>query len=465
VAVLLQPHDPNQPAAAQALRQLASWAGDPEAAAASTNPSTVPAPTDRPREAEQLAMQAAAFGAAHRYKDVAAMDRALARRLAENRRRDPSTGPATAEAPALGERFERHREAVEQSLATAQRMDALKGRQDQVAQQTTAGDAKKIAELAGSQEAVANEIAEVQKRQGRADEEPTWRDRAAAELLHAQEQLAVLPQRLAEVQSAAVSRAAAVAQANDAKKARDAAPPEQRTVAGHSAEQAEKNAATADEQLQKTLSAIVPDVAHGLSIRLSPFAPESADARSAIDNRLAPSLTAVAQAAKAGDVAAIERAVGDARQAIELAQRHLAAAQDAVTARDPLLAAKWYARAAADSLSLQPPDVSGARAHQQQVSAALSRVWDHSIRRAASERLAELPALQTVLSPAPPSADPNGVLAAAGGKFSAAREWGRIRPPESPDVIAPLHDTDPVGFEEAIKLYFQAISKAQGGMR
>src|SRR5207302_5766768 len=68
------------------------------------------------------------------------------------------------------------------------------------------------------------------------------------------------------------------------------------------------------------------------------------------------------------------------------------------TERDPLVAAKWFARAAADELSTQSADLKTAERHQRQASAALSRAWDQTIHQAAAERLAGLPTMQPVFA-------------------------------------------------------------------
>ena len=45
------------------------------------------------------------------------------------------------------------------------------------------------------------------------------------------------------------------------------------------------------------------------------------------------------------------------------------------------MAAKWFARAAADSLAHHPNDLHTAMSHQANVSLALSRAWDDSVHR------------------------------------------------------------------------------------
>src|SRR6185312_6177757 len=117
--------------------------------------------------------------------------------------------------------------------------------------------------------------------------------------------------------------------------------------------------------------------------RLEPFAPETDAARAVILSQLEPALETLETAVQGGDAGFVDRSATDVRRAVEACQRELASAQDALVQRDPLVAAKWYARAAANSLERMPPDLGSARAHQASASAAIWRAWDQSIHRAA----------------------------------------------------------------------------------
>ena len=141
-------------------------------------------------------------------------------------------------------------------------------------------------------------------------------------------------------------------------------------------------------------------MAQSIADRLEPFAPETDAARASLVGQLAPALDAVlAQHFEAMNseppIDAPMRLAGRWKHA----ERDLAAAQELLTRRDPLIAAKWFAR------GLQPSRWRWCRrtwamrvSHQANASVALSRAWDQSIHKAASERLASLPSFSAVLA-------------------------------------------------------------------
>jgi hypothetical protein len=320
--------------------------------------------------------------------------------------------------------------------------------------------------VAGQQQSVAEQIARAAQETSRdynGGGMPNARDVAAAQVLGAQEQLAGMPQAMAEGQAAAAARRDAAARASAARQQAQAAAPEQRDAANRAADQAAQDVKDAAARLDRAVAPLMPGAAGALADRLEPFAPESSAARAALSEELVPALATLQQALSSDDSAAADRAASEARRAIESAQRRLAFVQDTLVKRDPLLAAKWFARAAAESLALRPPDVGRARARQADASAALSRAWDQSIHRAASARLAALPSLASIVGPPAPVVKLPGQPVPSAANFPAAREWGRLRAAEGPELHSPLHDTDPPGFEEALRLYFEALGKAQEG--
>lgn len=459
-------------AASAAQRDLICLAGDPlappAAALASTNPhGGNNASDERQKEAENLALQASAAAASHQYAQAAMIDGAFVRRL-ENPPRHDTTAPAAAETEpstsASVDRVEHHRQEVQREMATARQLDTL-GK----AQQDLSGEvaATEPSQAADQQRNVAERIAQVatQGRDGSASfpmpaDEANGRDRAAAEVLAAQEQLSSMPQALAVAQTAAAARRDAAMRAGLARDAARAAPPDQRDAAARAAAEAEQSVNDAADRLDTALEPVSPQTADAMAQRLEPFAPETDAARAAILSQLEPALETLEAAAQGGDAGFVDRSATDVRRAVAACQRELASAQDALVQRDPLLAAKWYARAAANSLSMMPPDLGSARAHQASASAAIWRAWDQSIHRAATERLSAIPSMAAVLGlPAPPAP---GAGAQQGSRFAAAREWGRLRPQDAPDLNAALHDADPPGYEESLKLYFEALGKAQG---
>ncbi len=155
-------------------------------------------------------------------------------------------------------------------------------------------------------------------------------------------------------------------------------------------------------------------------------------------------------------------AAADSRAAIEATQRELAQAQDAFTERDPLSAAKWFARAAADSLSRQPPDLHGANPSGKRERGARAGLGSHDPRgRRATPRCGSL-ACRRLRAESPHDATTPGTTGSAPG-FAAAREWNRLLPRDYDNVNVTLHESDPAGYEESLKLYFEALGNAQEG--
>ena len=465
---LLGPANPHAPPAraaseaAEARQELARLSGESELAGDLAISTTARTPrADHPHDTEDLAMQASAAAAARRYDRAADMDQSLVRRLLARPRRDASSGvavPTTAEgqAPAADERVEHHRQVIEQEMSSARRLDDLSQRQQVLAQQI--GPVAPPA-LAVEQQKMADQIVGIERQRETGSDSglSNGRDEATTAVLAAQEQLAAMPQALADAQTAAGARRDTASQAAAAHRLAIAAGPDQRQAAGRAAAEADQIVRDATDRLQAALGPLSLDTVQALSERLEPYTPETDAARDAITMQLIPALEVLRELLEGDDVVAGRRAAGEARQAIETCQRELAAAQDVLVKRDPLVAARWFARAAADSLLLRPPDLGGAQRHQAGVSAALSRAWDQSIHRAATERLAAIPSMSAILGPPLPIGPGRSQIAQQPSRFSAAREWGRLRPQDGADLNPALRDSDPPGYEQALQLYFEAL--------
>ncbi|MDB5171267.1 MAG: putative rane protein, partial [Phycisphaerales bacterium] len=464
-------------AAVKARENMNRWIADP----AGRPKSSGPALATRQGELEALALGAGADAAARDYQRAAQADDALTRKLTDAARNPARKSGRTGDTDAAGavrieervDRIERAHQQVVRTMAAAQKVDTLGQTQDKLTEETRAAKGKQPAELVGRQRTVAEAIAQVERQEAAAgfnaanspsrdEDDPNWRGRATAALLIAQEQLAAMPQELASAEAAASARHEAADRAARARQEANAAPADRKPVAGRAADQAEMDAKAATDRLAKAIEPVAPQVAAELAGRLDPFAPEASAARDVVAKQLSAALTALAAAAMGNDLGAVSRATAEARAAMELAQKELARAQESFTERDPLMAAKWFARAAADSLAHGTPDVRTALAHQSNASVALSRAWDRSIHHAAALRLSVLPSLQSVYAPAPSPADRDTAsLSPLAPAFAAVRDWGKLRPREGDDLSAPLHEADPPGYEEPLRLYFEAIGKAQ----
>lgn len=497
-------------AAGKAREQMARWAPDVEDPSTSPQQSIASARAPGGKEGaaskngsarggaaaasvEELALQASAAAAARDYARSAALDQQLMKKLTEVQSPGASTRPimlsgsaapgAVAQARAAERRadeqierkIERQKTQVNQSMERARKIDGLGSVQDALTRQTLGGTENLSPQVLGQQRKVADDIAQVgipAASQGAApapagviagSDDANWRDRATETLLSVQAELASMPQALAELQQSGQAARDAEMRAAAARQTAGSAPPDQRLSSQRAARQASQDAQDAAARVERDLKPVSRDSVDAIAARLAPFAPETSGAHDVVSQQLGAAVGNLAAAAKGGDMPAAARAAADSRAAIETAQRELAQAQDAFTERDPLSAAKWFARAAADSLSRQPPDLRSAQTHQARVSVALGRAWDRSIHEAAARRLSAVPSLAGVYAPETPGGAPGTANGASAPGFAAAREWGRLLPRGDDSVNVTLHESDPAGYEESLKLYFEALGNAQEG--
>ena len=474
-------------AAGEARRLVAQWAG--ELPTADAGPTSLASGADGRawnRRAEDLAMRGSAELAARDYAAARAADRELQRQLAQAKApsaedvvtSQPGSETVIGPVPAY---LRRDLERVEHLTDRAEKIDRVQSDQDRLAQETKSTDtaAPQAPVLADRQNDVASRIAEVAGRDdpaargvepspGDKGEDPNWRGRATAAVVKAQEQLAAMPQHL----TAAREEAAALKRASDrlemARREAAAAPPEQKAALGRAVRQAEGERRDAEDRLRRTALPVIPAAATTLARRLDPFQPETTEAREVIRGRLASALLEFEQAAATGDAPRADRAAAAAREAIDVTQQELARVQDVFMERDPLVAAKWFARAAADSLTRSPPDFQSAYRRQMDTSQALSRAWDRTVHEAAAQRMSILPSMQSLYGVPMPmpilagrrSGTANG--AASVSDLALIREWGRLRPRQVEELNAPLRETEAPGYEKALQLYFESLSRTSG---
>ena len=159
----------------------------------------------------------------------------------------------------------------------------------------------------------------------------------------------------------------------------------------------------------------------------------------------------------------------EARQAIDAAQREVARAEDAFAERNPLVAAKWFARAAADALGHKPPDFHRARDYQDRTERALARSWDLSIHRAAAQRLAAVPSMRPLLAVVPPadalSADVQARAGAPGGTGAGTAASGAGHARASRTTRPPLSATRPRRSTRQHGVVFQGARSRGGRVR
>jgi hypothetical protein len=222
---------------------------------------------------------------------------------------------------------------------------------------------------------------------------------------------------------------------------------------------------------QKTFDAAAKPLraamADELSESLRPFAPDTSAAVLAVEDQLKSALgdvqQALSQTADGGDVGTIAQASQQARDAIATAQDALRDAQSKVIERDPLVSARWFARAAADALSAAPPNKRSAAAHQKKTLEAFNRAFIDETRRSKNARLSQVPSYSSFYLPPLPSAWADGEGRLSGERLlqtiPGLREWGRLRERSSESLDAPLHESEPPGYSDALRIYFEVLGR------
>jgi hypothetical protein len=465
------PPSPEPPAIRQAAidarKQMARWARMTEAKTSRVASGSHPggSPHAAARSAESAALAAAAQSAGHY---ASATTRPAASAIAGS---PFSTGPASAARMRSGG-------TIGQKLETAQQIDAIDQRQQDLLQQTSVAAPAEAPTLAQRQQQVADSIATVA-----AGHEPAaigdeagaanWRQREAATLAAIGQQLAEMPQQLATAQEAmsdaiTASAHADAAMADVARLARgskNATSAELVRAAKRAAQQSSADASDAARRLGQLTQPVSPATSRQMAQALAPFAPEASAAEAVISDQLLAALTEFQRAMRGRDVNGGVGAASSARDAIGVAEQALADAQNALAERDPLVTASSSARAAVASLRRSPPDFSTAVRHQTQVTLSLSRAWDQSIHGAAAQRLAAVPGLQPLFAigagPAAEGVGDGGAPLAE--QVAHGRQWGRFQGQGSDSSVgsAAGGNAAPPGFEDALRLYFEALGKAQ----
>ena len=187
--------------------------------------------------------------------------------------------------------------------------------------------------------------------------------------------------------------------------------------------------------------------------------PETEATITAIEQKLTVALRQLQQAVDAPDHAAVERSVVAAREAIRDVHIELRAAQEALSAQDPLVAARWFARQAAADLAMRPPDFDSAERNQQAVVEALDQAWRNSVHDAARGRLAGSRAFGSLYAFDLPIAIDGAAMIESDIPLPAAlgRAWGRLRAADPAPITTTGGDADPPGYQEALRAYFEAL--------
>jgi hypothetical protein len=155
-----------------------------------------------------------------------------------------------------------------------------------------------------------------------------------------------------------------------------------------------------------------------------------------------------------GDLSATTQPAAEIHDMIDLSRGPAPLPEAA--ARNPLAAAAWQARAAAELLS-NKGDLGSAKARQQEAIAFLQLAWERSIRHGAHRRLEELPSLATLFQPYAADEASGSLLARTWPRYG-TRFHETIR---ADAAAGSSRQSDPAGYQDQLKAYFDAITKAQ----
>jgi hypothetical protein len=429
-------------AASEARARMLEWAG-------AVSGATHDRPGARRGVTEDLVLEAGAEAAGRGYERTEAIDAHLLAQF-ERAQADGDMGAAHA-AEAIKE--------ARRLMSEARELDRLAAEQGALARQTEAPEGAASDLLADRQQEVATAIQSIEE-QRRQWNRPSAREAALGGIQQAQERLTVMPQQLAEAREAARVRRVAAARLEMAEMEMETAVGERYEVARRAAREALRQLNEAQEELESVSRAVHADVAESVARELRQFNPETSGAVAVLDQQLGPWLRRLRQAMRAGEGAEVEGAIQETREALDRVQAELRRAQDELVERDPLVAARWFAREATAALSHSPPNLQSAQEHQQVTTSALSRAWDQSVHRAATERLSGATRLRTLFSL--PLLEEEGTEGAATvlETLPTLREWGRMRLRPAQPRTAPRHEWDPPGYQDALRAYFEALGRA-----
>jgi hypothetical protein len=397
------------------------------------NPGAATQPADR--NAMDLAMQSNQQMARHDYAAAEKTDQALAAAAA--------TRPSAT---------------IARAMDAAQSIDQIRREQDELAAQTAAASAEQNGQLADRQAAIARAIKQQDNRADAAD-----RSAALSAISAASARLSQMPQQLSEALAAAAAHRKAAQQTAVAARALAAATqPSDQAVAAAALQQAKLNQAQADQRQADAAKDVDPSAAQAMSQSLKSSAAAD-DAAAIIARQLTPGLQQLRQALDASDAAGVDRATASAAAAVATAQDRLTDAKGQAMRGDPLGAAHFFARSAADKLSAGA-DRRAVASDQQSASLALAQAWQQAAHGAAMARLAQVPAIGAVLNPLRPDlTDTAGAqpgTAWSVDSMPAMRQWGRMQDRPLGSLSTSVNQNDPAGYEESLKAYFDVLNRS-----
>jgi hypothetical protein len=355
------------------------------------------------------------------------------------------------------------RDAEDRPTSQAERISDIAQQQARVARRTEAASAEAAAALARQQAAIAEALRQVEADDDEGFFDPddsTERDRTLEALRAAQRALADLPQQLASLQRQAEGlqqmQAVADRAAKDAQSASDPDRDAARRTSDEAArrlEEARQQLTESSAQLASSASASIQQSAQQLGSLGAPMASGDRELGSAIGS-LQKSLAAADMPAAEAEQAKVLSTVAELQASLRIAQRR-------TVDRDPVVAARFFAGRAAEALRELPPDLSAAKEYQKETGEALRGAWDAAMARDVKDKLESLPAFQSVFFDDlafDATGDAAELLAL---DRTMTPEWGRLREKRDTATTTGAGAFVPPGYEQQLKMYFEALDKAR----
>ncbi len=353
------------------------------------------------------------------------------------------------------------------AAAEAKQLSAIAQQQQRVNKRTEAASDAATKSLSQQQQQIAEALQNVEKDREedffQKDQTPQ-REQALEALRSAQRALADLPQQVAALRKQAEMLAAMKQSQQRAQDAAQNANPADRAAAERALAEAQKQAEQARQQLGESASGM----ASGTSASLQSSAQQLGSLGLPMttgDKQLGSAIESLQKSLSSADLAAAEKQQAKVLDTVAELQASLRVAQRKTVDRDPVIAARFFAGKAAEALRQQPPDLVAAREYQKQTSEALERAWDAAMARDVKDKLAGMPAFQSMFFDEFAFDGEGADESMIALDRTATPEWGRLREKRDTNATAGNAAFVPPGYEEQLKLYFQTLDEAKSGRK
>lgn len=353
--------------------------------------------------------------------------------------------------------------AREEPQSQAEAISEIAQQQARVARRTESASVETASALSNQQAQIAEALRQVEREQqeGFFDvDEAAERERMLESLRAAQRALADLPQQLASVQR----QAQTLQQMRDAadqaaKDARDAAA-QDRVAADRASTEASRRLDEARDQFAESIRSLASSASQSLRSSAeqlgalgTPMTNGDRELGSAIDS-FQKSVSAANMPAAAQEQAKVLSAVAELQASLRIVQRQ-------AVDRDPVIAARFFADKAAEAMRQLPPDLPAAREYQKETGDALRGAWDAAMARTVKDKLESVPAFQSVFFDDLAFDGSDATVGMLDFDRTVTPQWGRLRDKRDSNTTTAAGAFMPAGFEQQLKLYFEALDKAR----